>query len=417
MREWFDIRCNLPPGNAFALPAVNGLQHVYLPKIALIFGPRGPVRVHFFSKRLSFRRFAANLLSRNRYFAYHPAKRMKYTILVFFVTCYIGMAPVSASTLLNAARAGNDRQVGRMLGSGVDIRERGPRGETALHWMAFYGNQAMVRRLIEAGAGIDDRLDKGSTPLHLAAYNGHTGVVRLLIDKGARVNVRTRTGFTPLDWARRNGHAGVAELLLAHRAKPGKTPAGGDNASRRGGYGQEISGSRGAAAPMERARQDTGEKGAYSPLAQHRPSAGQSPAGGARAGSRKLSLKDLRYEPDQDWAPKQRPDPQPADDTPASDGSNNKQRQPNNPPQTASYRIQLAAVSSKQRATRAWQRYRRQHGDILADLEPMIDRISLRGKALYRVQMGWLTRRDAQSICDQLKRRSQPCMVVNTGSP
>ncbi len=320
----------------------------------------------------------------HQYLTHHPENVMKYTALVFFVTCYIGIAPVSAGSLLAAARAGNNRQVDRILNSGVESRERGAHGETALHWMAFHGNQAMVRRLIAAGAGINDALEKGSTPLHLAAYNGHTGVARLLIAHGAKVNARTDDGITPLDWARRNGHGAVAELLIAHGAKAGQQPSG------------EVE----------------------EPVVANGTQAGRTPSGdGVAAGQRKIRMADLKYYPGQDDNLRRHNFPlSPESASILSDKQNKKIDSPDNPSQAASFRIQLAALSSEQRAVDAWARYLREHPDILEDLELMLDTVSSKGQRLHRVQTGLLTRRHAESMCDQLKRRGQPCMVIGPES-
>jgi hypothetical protein len=319
---------------------------------------------------------------------FNPVNGMKYTALVLFVNCFIGIAAVSAGALLDAARTGNDRQLDRILKSesGVDIRERGPRGETALHWMAFYGNEVLVWRLLAAGAEINARVEKGGTPLHLAAYSGHAGVAGLLIEHGAKVNARTRAGITPLDWARRNGHSEVALLLIQHGAKVGRAPPGGGGTATQEQRGREQAG----IIPPER----EGSKG-----------------------RRKIRMEDLKYKPVQDGTPAEHPVSQASQSASALNEKRGEQGEfRENLQPAASFRIQLAAVSSKQRAADAWALYQRRYPEIVRDLDLMLERVDSKGKRLYRVQAGLLTRLAAQSMCGRLQRRGQPCIVISPGA-
>ena len=202
--------------------------------------------------------------------------------------------------------------------------------------------------------------------MHLAAYNGHTGVAKILIAHGANVNARTHAGVTPLDWAERNGHAEVATLLKAKGGESGKQlPAENTLADYR-----ELRPPRTEDVPQ-----------LNKIMAKYRLS--RPPENAPPAGSTTKAETPRTYSP----APGQ------------------------------AFRIQLAAFGSEQRAVETWERYRKQHPEILGDRKLILDTARSKGKKYYRVQTGALTRSSAQSLCARLKRRSQPCIVIKRQSP
>jgi len=285
---------------------------------------------------------------------------MKCLTLVFLAG-YLLIAPVSAGSLLEVARAGKSKHMEQILKSGTDVHQRGLQNETALHWMAFHGNQTMAKRLITSGADINARVKKGSTPLHLAAYKGHVNVTKLLIAQGADVNSRTRNGITPLDWALRNGNKEVAELLVTNGAKTGNSQAGPAITLRRSGKKLED----------------------LKHFAQLKP-----------------ILARYRIEPGRS--------------TNTTEPQAINVKAPESPRQARSFRIQLAALGTHARALETWNKYRRQHPDILDEMDLFVEHARVNGKAYYRVQAGLLTKRNADSLCNQLTRVSQPCWVVNS---
>jgi hypothetical protein len=291
----------------------------------------------------------------------YPIADMRYLALVF-LAAYLLIAPVSAGSLLETARAGNSKQLEKILELGADVHQRGQQNETALHWMAFHGNEAMAKRLITSGADINARVKKGSTPLHIAAYKGHINVARLLIAERARVNIRTHDGITPLDWAIRNSNRGVEELLITNGAKKGSSQAG-------------------IAITMHRSDKNWEDLKHFTRLqpipARHRIEPG-----------RPTILAE------------------PQESTVQATESH---------PQGGAFLIQLAALGTHERALETWNKYRRQHPDILEDRDLFVEPARVNGKEFYRVQTGLLTKRNAASLCDQLMRRSQPCLVINSG--
>ena len=285
---------------------------------------------------------------------------MKYLIWFLFITCQLETAFALAGPLLDAAKAGNSIYVDRILKSGGDIRTRGRQGESVLHWMVFHGDGAMVKLLIDAGADVNESVNSGSTPLHIAAYNGYFDIAKLLIENGANVNAQTNAGITPLDWADRNGHREAADLLITNGAKHG-----------------QISSDYGAKPEQE-----------------------------------KTVSKDLKKRLQFNYMTIGHLFSQTSGSAPTTPVSTE-----NGAPVTlmkkGSFRIQLAAINSEPRALEAWQQYRKKHRDILGDQKLILDKINLKGKDYYRVQTGAFSKLVAESTCIRLKRRSQPCIVVN----
>ena len=91
------------------------------------------------------------------------------------------------------------------LAAGADVNARDYRGNTRLHFAAWYNAEA-VPILIEAGADVNARDDRSNTPLHFAAQN-NAEAVPILIEAGADVNMRNDDGNTPLHSAVQNPEA------------------------------------------------------------------------------------------------------------------------------------------------------------------------------------------------------------------
>ncbi|MBK8909546.1 MAG: SPOR domain-containing protein [Rhodospirillales bacterium] len=81
------------------------------------------------------------------------------------------------------------------------------------------------------------------------------------------------------------------------------------------------------------------------------------------------------------------------------------------------YQIQLAAVSSEERAESAWAGYKAKHGDLLGDLGSQVVRADLGDKGVfYRLRAGpILGENNARALCNRLSGRGVGCMVVRPG--
>jgi len=86
------------------------------------------------------------------------------------------------------------------------------------------------------------------------------------------------------------------------------------------------------------------------------------------------------------------------------------------PPAAASanaWRIQLAAVSSRESALSEWGRLKKQNTDLLGSLDLNVQSVKLDRGTFFRIQAGPLTDRAAASgLCGKLKSRNQDCLIV-----
>jgi len=340
----------------------------------------------------------------------------------WLLACLVFAAPASAELNLEMVEPSEEMPLEAKPEMGVKVRAGGGQGGTAMHWMAFNGDKAGVRRLIISGAEIDDRLKTGGTPMHLAAYNGHVGVVKLLIEHGASVNARTKAGITPLDWARRNGHEAAAMLLIAHGGKASRAspprPEGSDNAA--------------ASSDGEAALKPAFSPRRKSPLKYNlylvpedsvvvnRGVRDQAPV----QETIPVGAKDKTPVPEQQQAkapvreePTEPPLAREKRHEPAPEREQRKtEAQATQSSPRGTYRIQLGAFSSEQRAQGAWSLYRKKYPELLDSRELLLDKTSVKGKSFYRVQTGPMSRSDARGICDRLKQAGQSCAVMKRDS-
>lgn len=347
---------------------------------------------------------------------------MESTPRAWLLACLIFALPASAELNLEMVEPGDETPLEAKPEIGIKVRSGGGQGGTAMHWMAFNGDEAGVRRLIISGAEIDDRLKTGGTPLHLAAYNGNVAVVKLLIEHGASVNARTKAGVTPLDWARRNGHEAVAMLLLAHGGKASRAssprPAGSVPAP-------GASGGEAALKPAFSPRRKTPLK--YNlylvpedSVVVNRGVRDQAPV----QETIPVREKEKTPVPEQQQAKapvREEPIEPPAVEEKRHEPAPEREQRKTEAQATQSaprgtYRIQLGAFSSEQRAQGAWSLYRKKYPELLASRELLLDKTSVKGKSFYRVQTGPMNRSDARGICDRLKQAGQSCAVMKRGS-
>jgi cell division septation protein DedD len=78
------------------------------------------------------------------------------------------------------------------------------------------------------------------------------------------------------------------------------------------------------------------------------------------------------------------------------------------------YRVQLAAVKSKDGAATTWTKLQKKHAKLLGNLELTVVEITKDGGKMYRVQAGpFADRATAVDTCVALKQVNQGCLVVN----
>jgi ankyrin repeat protein len=119
----------------------------------------------------------------------------------------------SDCNLLGASENGDMANAKKALAIGADVNAKNSRGQTPLHFAAFYNDTELAEMLIDNGADVNAKNSRGQTPLHLAAYCGHTSLAKMLIDKGGDANVKDSVGHTPLSLATYHDHIGTMEIL------------------------------------------------------------------------------------------------------------------------------------------------------------------------------------------------------------
>ncbi len=141
---------------------------------------------------------------------------------------------------LEAARAGDESMVKKLLEKGVDIQSQGLQNhetDTALHLASINGKEATVRLLLSKGADVHAKSEKGWTALHQAVYCGNKQVVELLLEKGADICAKSEKGWTALYQAACCDNKQVVELLLKNGADVYAKTEGGGTALRQAAYG------------------------------------------------------------------------------------------------------------------------------------------------------------------------------------
>ena len=119
--------------------------------------------------------------------------------------------------LTDAARAGDQDAVSRLIASGATIDAPEPDGTTALHWAVYNDDIAMTGRLLDAGANVNAVNRNGATPLTLACTNRGAAVVERLLKAGADVSLAP-AGAPPLLACARAGAVPAVQMLIARGA-------------------------------------------------------------------------------------------------------------------------------------------------------------------------------------------------------
>jgi ankyrin repeat protein len=121
-----------------------------------------------------------------------------------------------------ASREGHTEIVRVLLDAGADPRRVvGLMRGTPVHEASYFGHADVIRALMEnpGRAGVPTpEIDaqgpyNGLTALHDAVWHGHTDAARALIDAGARLDLRTHAGLTPRELALAYGYHGLAKVL------------------------------------------------------------------------------------------------------------------------------------------------------------------------------------------------------------
>ncbi|KAJ9513358.1 hypothetical protein QJQ45_001393 [Haematococcus lacustris] len=133
-----------------------------------------------------------------------------------------GRAPGSAAPLTSlhdAAKAGDEAAVIRLLDAGEKVDGKNERGITALGTAVGFNRVAVVSLLLSRGAEVDARDNQGNTALHYAAGYGRKEVAQLLLQVGADLAAVNKSGLTPCGAAAMNKETGMVSFLVAAAAE------------------------------------------------------------------------------------------------------------------------------------------------------------------------------------------------------
>lgn len=83
-----------------------------------------------------------------------------------------------------------------------------------LHDAARAGDNSLVLKLIKSGVNIDEQDETGATPLFAAAQTGHEWVIDQLLMNKADMSIRDNNGMTALHAAAATGSAQVVSWLI-----------------------------------------------------------------------------------------------------------------------------------------------------------------------------------------------------------
>lgn len=116
--------------------------------------------------------------------------------------------------LLQAAKAGDQPEVRRLLAAGAPIEAFDGQRRTALLIAVDRGDMAMARALIEAGASINAQAANLDTPWLLAGARGHAELIELMMTRAPDLSLRNRYGGNALIPACERAHVEAVKVLL-----------------------------------------------------------------------------------------------------------------------------------------------------------------------------------------------------------
>jgi ankyrin repeat protein len=130
------------------------------------------------------------------------------------------MSDSMGKAVYEAARAGNEAELTRLIGLGGNVNWHNPNeyGYTGLMIATLFGHEGCVRLLLAAEAiEVNAKRSDDRTALHIAAHWGYLAIAKRLLEGGADPTLRDKYGRTALDWARQHGNSEVVALLSEPR--------------------------------------------------------------------------------------------------------------------------------------------------------------------------------------------------------
>mmetsp|Transcript_7688 Transcript_7688/g.22803 ORF Transcript_7688/g.22803 Transcript_7688/m.22803 type:complete len:312 (+) Transcript_7688:172-1107(+) len=119
----------------------------------------------------------------------------------------------SLPNLHDAAKAGDEATVARLLDDGADVDGRDARGITPLGVAVGFNKLSVVKALLAGGADVALTDARGNTPLHYAAGYGRKDAAEVLLEAGAEATATNSDGQTPAQVAETNHEVFMVEYL------------------------------------------------------------------------------------------------------------------------------------------------------------------------------------------------------------
>lgn len=141
-------------------------------------------------------------------------KRTNFLCVLLAALLLACVAAVTATTLHEAAAAGDLEGISRCLDAGAAVDQADTTGATPLEYAITANSANAVALLLEKGANPDGRPDRNTTPLMLAVQNKALPIAQVLLQHGAKITVRDAQGRTALHWAANAGDAELGALLI-----------------------------------------------------------------------------------------------------------------------------------------------------------------------------------------------------------
>ena len=104
-----------------------------------------------------------------------------------------------------------------LLGKGINVNEANEYNETSIIVAARNGNDELVKLLIDSGADINKVGEFNYTALMFASSNGHLETVKLLMENGAKADVKNVNELTAYKLASLNGHNDVVKYFIQNK--------------------------------------------------------------------------------------------------------------------------------------------------------------------------------------------------------
>jgi len=105
-----------------------------------------------------------------------------------------------------------------LLNLGLNVNHQNNKGDTPLHYAAYFGDHSLCQMLIDSNASINIPNKKGITPLMYGAYKGSLEVVKLLALKQGDLNNPDKLGNTSLFYAVSSKKLKVLNYLIEQGA-------------------------------------------------------------------------------------------------------------------------------------------------------------------------------------------------------